>query len=47
MKTLLLATAIIIATAAFSGCSYNEAFQALDSAARAYYTPRPTPSPVF
>lgn len=39
--------AIIVLIAALAGCNYNEAFQAIDGAARAYYAPRPTPVPVY
>jgi hypothetical protein len=38
---------IIVLIAVLTGCNCNEAFQALDGAARAYYTPRPTPTPVY
>lgn len=46
-KFIVLWLATITLIAALAGCSYNEAFQALDGAARAYYAPRPTPVPVY
>lgn len=42
MKPFLLIVAILL-----SGCDYNEAFKAVDSGLRTYYTPRPTPVPVY
>ena len=47
MKEMLCIAMAIALMWLLTGCTYSEALGALDSGLRSYYTPRPTPVPVY